>query len=25
MDGYAFERRVTVRIERASPESVAKN
>ena len=24
-DGYAFDRRVTVRIERASPESVAKN
>jgi len=25
MDGYAFDRRVTVRIERASPEAVAKN
>jgi len=25
MDGYAFERRVTVRIERTSPEAVAKN
>jgi outer membrane protein OmpA-like peptidoglycan-associated protein len=24
-DGYAFDRRVTVRIERASPEAVAKN
>jgi outer membrane protein OmpA-like peptidoglycan-associated protein len=25
MDGYAFDRRVTVRIERGSPEAVAKN
>jgi outer membrane protein OmpA-like peptidoglycan-associated protein len=25
MDGYAFDRRVTVRIERASPEAVARN
>ena len=25
MDGYAFDRRVTVRIERSSPEAVAKN
>ena len=25
MDGYAFDRKVTVRIERASPESVARN
>jgi len=25
LDGYAFDRRVTVRIERASPEAVAKN